>query len=155
MWREPKGLRIVEFELSLERLLPHRPPALFVTAVAEYSDDAISCFGRIPSDHPSVCNGFAPSTMAVEMAAQAAGVLMGIRHFSQDPGLSPPRLGYLVSLRGMKLDAKAVPADRPLQIHVKLVGTFGEMAMFFVRIDLDEDCVVEGHLGVAAPSRAK
>ena len=145
----------MELELSLERLLPHRPPALFVTAVAEHSETAIFCIGRIPSGHPSVCNGFAPSTMAVEMAAQAAGVLMGIRHFSQDPGSSPPRHGYLVSLRDIRFDVMAIPADRPLQVQVKLEASVGEMAMFFVRIDLDEDRVVEGHLGVAAPSRAE
>jgi len=141
----------VELELSLERLLPHRPPALFVTAVSEDSDDAVTCFGQIPSGHPSVCNGFAPSTMAVEMAAQAAGVLMGIRHLSEDPGSLPPRLGYLVSVRDMKIGVMAVPADHPLQVRVTLTATFGAMAMFFVRVDLDKDLVVEGHLGVAAP----
>ena len=145
----------MELELSLDRLLPHRPPALFVTAVSEHSDEAITCFGRIPLDHPSVRNGFAPSTMAVEMAAQAAGVLMGIRHLSRDPGSLPPQLGFLVSVRDMKIDVMVVPADHPLQVRVTLTATFGAMAMCFVRVDLEEDLVVEGHLGVAAPLPAE
>ena len=138
-------------EIVVEKLLPHAAPALLVIEVVHYTDDEICCIGRIPSDHPSVSGGFAPSTMALEFGAQSAGVLLGVRRLSLNPDSASPEFGYLVSLKDVVMDMGVVPAARPLRAKAKLKAEFGKLALFSVRIDLDDERVLGGHLGIAAP----
>ncbi len=136
-------------ESSIEGILPHRPPALLVTGVVKNSDRAVTCSGSIPSNHPSVTNGRAPVTMAVEFAAQASGVLLGIRDSPHGQPESSSREGYLVSLRDVEFRVGSVPANRTLGVLVELQASFGNLAMFHFNVECDGEPVAGGRLGVA------
>ena len=45
----------------VERLLPHRPPMLFVERILGEAEDGTTCLGRLPSACPLVKGGVAPA----------------------------------------------------------------------------------------------
>ena len=136
-------------EWPFERSLPHRPPALLVDGILGRSDRTIYCSGMISSDHPSVFGGHAPVTMAVELAAQASGLLMSPPETFVNGCGSSTRGGYLVSLKGVDFQVGSIPADQPLQVRVELQASFGNVAMFRFNVEIEHHPVAHGQLGVA------
>ncbi|MFV2072280.1 MAG: hypothetical protein ACC742_06470 [Thermoanaerobaculales bacterium] len=57
-----------------------------------------------------------------------------------------------MSLRNITIEPTVIPADHPLEAQIQLEATFGDVAMFSMRVDLDTKCVVEGRLGLVVPS---
>jgi predicted hotdog family 3-hydroxylacyl-ACP dehydratase len=103
----------------LDRLLPHRPPMRFVTALGREREDGLSCTVCIPPGCGLVQEGFAPALAAVEAAAQTAAAWEAVRRVRQ-PGAGGPRIGYLVALREIEFFVARLGAGEPARASVWL-----------------------------------
>jgi predicted hotdog family 3-hydroxylacyl-ACP dehydratase len=115
---------------SVGTLVPHREPALLLTAVQELVGDGIVCFGAIPLEHPLVDQSRAPAILGVELAAQAAAAYEKLRRTCGAAGWSESDLGYLVSISECRFSSPSVIAGRLLRATVHLVGSAGPLCMY-------------------------
>jgi predicted hotdog family 3-hydroxylacyl-ACP dehydratase len=68
---------------------------------------------RLPLDGPFVRGGEAPSSVSVELIAQAAAALLALG----DEG--PPRRGHLLAVRALSLRAPTLRIDDVLSVRVR------------------------------------
>lgn len=131
--------------------LAHGAEARFVHQVLALGEHDIVCRGRIPQDCPALTRGVAPTWVAIELAAQAAGLLPAAR---EEPS-TVPRVGYLVRVRDARWTRPTVPAEADLIARVERVGGAGPLALFRARIELDGAQIASASLGTyLAPSSA-
>ncbi len=135
--------------LDHELLIPHRRPALLVNAIESHGPRSMRVRGQIEQDHPLAVRGSAPVVLAMEFAAQSAGVLLGLLRLNEDPEASPPDQGYLASLRDVRLQLPTLPVGRPLTAEVILESRLGSMALFSATVILDGKIVATGRFAVA------
>lgn len=76
--------------------------------------------GRIAPGTPLAAGGRAPAFTALELAAQAAGVLFASRGSGAVAGA--PRPGFVVALRRVVFHAAELDVGEPLQARVTLVA---------------------------------
>jgi len=114
-----------------DRLLPHGPPACFIEAIRSVSGDGVVCTARVPGTHPLSAGGPAPALVAIEMAAQAAGVFEARRHARTAVGREPgPRLGYLVGARGVRFARGTIAKEAACAASIRLVGVAGPLTSY-------------------------
>jgi 3-hydroxymyristoyl/3-hydroxydecanoyl-(acyl carrier protein) dehydratase len=122
-----------------EGLLPHRPPAHLVVGIEACSEAGAVCSARVPETHPLVASGAAPALMAIEMAAQAAGIFealirAGVRGRDTAGGAAEEagaeRLGYLVGARGVRFLRAAIPVETVCRATVRLVAAAGALSSY-------------------------
>jgi predicted hotdog family 3-hydroxylacyl-ACP dehydratase len=130
---------------DVRELIPHTGAARVVEEVLERSGDGIVCAGRIPARHALVRANRAPAFVALELAAQAAGVLLALS--SLERGSKPP-VGYLVSARDVKLERAEIEADVPLVASVRSVGGAGALALYEVSVAAAGEVGLTGTIGV-------
>ena len=122
------------------RLLPHTPPARLIAEVLAAGDAGIVCAATISACHPLAVAGAVPGFVAIELAAQAAAALHGLRSGGfGHPGVPPrhraaagaggPPVGMLVGARHVCLpDSLAV--DSALRVSVTLAGGATPLAVY-------------------------
>ena len=129
-------------------LIPHRPPTLIVTAIEGHTPQAITVHGLIPSDHPLAVGGSVPAVLAMEFAAQGAGMLLGLLRLEENFESSPPEKGYLASLRGVKMGIPTLPVDHSMSAEVILDGRLGSAALFSASVTLGGELVAAGRFAI-------
>ncbi|MGH9381168.1 MAG: hypothetical protein ACRD2Z_11220 [Thermoanaerobaculia bacterium] len=118
---------------GVERLLPHRAPALLVREIVRWDGEAVLCRGAVPEEHPLAEGGSAPVWLAIEMGAQAGAVLEALsRGGDREDG--EPRLGYLVGLRGCTFHVPGLPVGGVLEVGARRIGGAGPLALFAVEV---------------------
>jgi len=127
-------------------LIPQAGVARLVESVLELRADGIDCAGRIPSGHPLVREGRAPAFLGLEMAAQAAAAFEALRRREHE-GQAAPRVGFLVSLRDVRLSMPELPAGVPLVASIRPLGGAASLALYEVRVLHAGVVVVHGTLG--------
>jgi len=138
-------------------VLPHQPPARLAERVLELWQGGIRCLGRVPADSAAVVDGEAGVWMALELAAQAAGLLQAATSLqaadlpaaAESPG--EPRVGYVVRLRDARFRRPTLPAGAPLTARVELEGSGGPLSLYRARIELDGAVVARGSLATFVP----
>lgn len=99
---------------SIQSLLPHEPPMLWVDEVVEHRADSVVCRLTIRAEHVFVENGQVEPLIAVEWMAQAVAALVGLwdRHNDLDP-----RPGFLIAIPEacFKVDTFAVGDELTLR----------------------------------------
>lgn len=130
-------------------LLPHTPPSRLATEVLEVGDGHVLCRGSIPADNASVHGGEAGPWMALELAAQAAGLLQAAGAGDD----AEPRVGYIVRIRDARFPRPGLPADVPLLARVNHDGGGGPLSLYRVRVDVDGAVVCTATLGTFVPPR--
>jgi 3-hydroxyacyl-[acyl-carrier-protein] dehydratase len=123
------GLAATGFPLP-EALLPHRPPALLLHAVAEVSEGGIVAVAEISPSHPLAADGRFPAFLTLEAAAQAAAALEALGR-REAPG---PRIGYLVGIRDARFTVPSLPVGRRLRVTARLVGGAFPLSMYAVTV---------------------
>ena len=115
-----------------EGLLPHGPPAHLVVGIEACSAAGAVCAARVPEGHPLASSGAAPALMAIEMAAQAAGVFEALSRGAGGAGEEggAPRLGYLVGARGVRFPRAAIPVETVCTASVRLVAAAGALSSY-------------------------
>ena len=144
-------MKFEPIRVNLEHLLPHRPPALLVTEVLEQTEEAATVKGRIPVDHPWAADGRVPALLLVDLAAQAAGILVGLRKVSRTRDRKAPDQGFLVSLHETRLHVTDIEAEQPLEARVCLESEMGGLAMVSFSVTCDNQTAARGRLGVFSP----
>ncbi|HMB54550.1 MAG TPA: hypothetical protein VKU40_14635 [Thermoanaerobaculia bacterium] len=133
-------------------VLPHQPPARLAETVLRIGDGGIVCRGRVPQGHPSVQGGAAGSWMALELAAQAAGVYQASLAARENPGAADPQVGYIVRMRDVRFARPTLPAGKPLEATVRPEGGGGPFNLFRIRVDLAGDTVATAVIGTFVPA---
>jgi predicted hotdog family 3-hydroxylacyl-ACP dehydratase len=126
-----------------EDLLPHRPPMRFVSGVMSESADGLACTARIPSGCGLVQAGAAPALAAVEAAAQCAALWEALTR-ARKAGAGGARVGYLVSLRDVRLHAARVPADTAFGVRIALEQAAMPMTWYRMRATLGAGEIASG-----------
>jgi predicted hotdog family 3-hydroxylacyl-ACP dehydratase len=111
-------------------LIAHRGAALMVETIVEAGPGHAVCRGRISADSAFAISGFAPSVMAIELAAQTAAVQEALAA----PAGKAPRAGYLVGVRDASLRADVVPVGEPLVATARRVAQAGPLATYAVSV---------------------
>lgn len=122
--------------------LPHGAEARFVHDIDRLDAESIVARGAVPAGGRYDRDGRAPAVVAVELAAQAAGVLEA----SRSDG--PAAVGYIVGLRELELDVDDVPTGQELVAQVDLEGMARPLTVYSVRVTLGGADVLRGKLSV-------
>ncbi len=117
----------------VEALLPHRPPMLLVDRVVELAGGRVVCAGRIPAGNPLVDSGQAPAILALELAAQTAGVHLALTQRDREPA-AQPAVGFLVAIRDGLLAVHHLAAGSELRATADLVGSAGPVSIYQVTV---------------------
>ena len=140
-------------------VLPHAPPARLAETVLRLGDAAIACLGSVPPGHPSVAAGRAGAWMALELAAQAAGILQAAREARKgeegeaEDGGRAPRVGYIVRLRDVRFARPDLPAGEPLVATVIEDGGGGPLSLFRACVELAGEALASAVLATFVPAR--
>ena len=138
---------------EIETLVPHRGPALFVERVVQWNADSIECVGRIPPDSACVSEGFAPSFVALELAAQAAAALEAL--LRRRSGQAGPLAGYLVGVKEARFQVLRLGAGDELKARVRLIDSAPPLATYEVRLEREGmECAFAILSTYAAPAPA-
>ncbi len=139
----PTGTGTLDVDgLDPSRLLPHGPPSLLALEVvgldpgseggsegdAGNGGPAILCRGRVPGAHAAARGGQAGAWMAVELAAQAAGLLQAANR--PDDRRGSPAIGYLVRVREARFTTGHLPVDADLLARTELEGRNGPLSLY-------------------------
>jgi len=138
--------------LDPPRLLPHEPPSLLALEVIGFDNGgavtgdgdedgagpapAILCRGRVPADNAAARAGQAGTWMAIELAAQASGLLEAALHRAAGAELDALPVGYLVRVRGARFTHPTLPADADLLARVELQGRGGPLSLYRTTIGI-------------------
>lgn len=104
---------------AVERLLPHRPPMRFLSAILQQTVDGLTASASLPDACALVSDGSAPALVTIEAAAQAAAAWEALRRW-RDGGTAAARIGYLVAVQEVEFFVEHVPADRLFVVSVRL-----------------------------------
>lgn len=112
--------------MPAEELIPHRLPMRLVDTLLAAQDDAGIVTALVAADGPLTGqDGRLEGVGLVEMLAQAYAALQGYQ--DRQRGV-PIRRGFLVGVRGMRLQGEALAGDR-LEIRVRTLAQLDGFAL--------------------------
>ena len=130
---------------TLDDLLPHRAPMVFLDAVESFDSEARSLTATISITPAHVLYsqalGGVPNWAAIEFMAQAAAALAGCFDKSQAPD-RPARPGLLLGTRRLELRAGSFAAGRTYRVTAASTFWDAETAAFACTIVDDAGTVV-------------
>lgn len=119
-------------DLTIERLLPHRAPFLFVDRVVSCEDGRnIHCAYRVPADHPYLARSSGspefPSSLLIEALGQTAALCIRLGRSSQVPGSRT--LGFLVRVDQCTFQDPVLATEEVI-LEATLIATYGPLHKF-------------------------
>ena len=130
---------------SLEELLPHRAPMVFLDGVESFDADArtLTATLSVTADHVlySPALGGVPNWAAIEFMAQAAAALVGCSDKTQDPDRAV-RPGLLLGTRQLDLRTESFAAGRTYRVTATCAFWDADAAAFACTIRDDAGAVV-------------
>ena len=130
---------------SLEELLPHRAPMVFLDAVESFDsvERSLTATVSITPAHVlySPTLGGVPNWAAIEFMAQAAAALAGCFDKDRDPA-KPVRPGLLLGTRRLTLHADSFAAGRTYRVTAASTFWDAETAAFACTVVDDAGAVV-------------
>jgi predicted hotdog family 3-hydroxylacyl-ACP dehydratase len=107
----------------------------FVVGVVSESADGLVGKARIPEACGLVHAGTAPAIAVVEAAAQCAALWEALGRMRAG-GAAGARIGYLVSLRDVRLHEARVPAETGFRVNIALEEAAMPMTWYRMRVAL-------------------
>lgn len=140
----------------VDRLLPHRGPALLLDRVLSWSPEEAVCEATLSETFPYARGGAAPALCGIELLAQAAGVQAALArglHAPEVP-LPPPRIGYLVSVPDARFQSGELPLGTPLVARVVRRWQQGGATAFSGEVHAHGTLLLTAELRVFEPDTA-
>src|SRR5260370_12251236 len=133
---------------ALEKLLPHRPPMLWIDALTRCTDTEASATANFQDADFAVGNGVVLETALVECMAQTVAAAQGERaHRSGKTGAGVS--GMLAAVTDFRIQALA-PIGKPLQIEVRELKRFGPMLLVSGAVKCEGQLIASGQLSLYA-----
>jgi len=136
------------------RILPHRPPFLFVDRVTMLVPGVRIVAERdLRPDEPHFAGHFPgkpimPGVLVTDALAQTSGLLWGLSVPPGEPGSnSQPRIFFLAAA-SMKFTSPAVPGET-LQLHAAADKNFGKLFTYTVEANVGRKIIAKGSLTLA------
>lgn len=122
---------------SLDELLPHRAPMVFLDGVESFDADArsLTATASITPKHVlySQALGGVPNWAAIEFMAQASAALAGCFDVAQEPG-RPARPGLLLGTRRLDLHVESFVSGRTYRVTASCAFWDADAAAFDCKI---------------------
>ena len=128
--------------MSIETLLPHRAPMLFLESLTGCTDTTATATACFAADHFAVADGRVLEPALVECMAQTVAAAMGCRARGQ-AGAS--HLGMLTVVSDFRILSRPA-AGQQLQIETRELRRLGPMLMVAGTITCDGQLVASGNL---------
>jgi len=125
-------------------MLPHQKPMLMISEVMAYDDQRLTALARIDQDNPLLERGLFPGHAALELLAQASGLLLGLRFAGES------RPGAIVSIRDMHVYTAWLKVGETLKIETSFLGGSESAAMFLGSVKHEETVAMEATLTVSS-----
>lgn len=126
---------------DLRELLPHAGSMALLREVLAEDETSLTCAAIIGGGSPLANPAGAPAIVALELAAQAAAA-----HRAGKGGSGGAAQGYLVRARDVRLRVRRLPADRSLQVEVRLEGSAPPLAMYRFTIRAGDEKMAAGRI---------
>jgi 3-hydroxymyristoyl/3-hydroxydecanoyl-(acyl carrier protein) dehydratase len=143
------------FEVDdLLRLLPHRPPFLFVDRVTKLTPGkSIVAERLLRADEPYFAGHFPgraimPGVLIAEALAQTSGLLIGLSDALSASGLPERPKAFLLAVTHIKFTHSAVPGDM-LMLRATAGRSFGTLFRFDVEATAGRNLAASGSLTLA------
>jgi predicted hotdog family 3-hydroxylacyl-ACP dehydratase len=135
---------------EIERRIPHKGAMCLLDAVLAWDESSITCQAgsHRASDHPLRAHGRLGAACGVEYAAQAMavhGALVAESQDSADERHSPPRAGYLASLRSVDLHVERLDTvPGPLTVHAERITGDENTVLYSFNVNDGSRALVSG-----------
>ena len=135
---------------EIERRIPHKGTMCLLDAVVAWDESSITCHAgsHRATDHPLRAHGRLGAACGVEYAAQAMavhGALIAENQDSADAGRSPPRAGYLASLRSVDLHVERLDTvPGPLTVQAERVTGDENTVLYSFNVNDGSRALVSG-----------
>lgn len=135
---------------EIARRIPHQGSMCLLDAVLAWDHDAIACQTRthLWPDHPLRAHGRLGAACGVEYAAQAMavhGALVAESLDSGNAGSSPPRAGYLASLRSVTLHVERLDTVAgPLTVSAQRITGDANTVLYSFTVQAGEQTLLNG-----------
>lgn len=135
---------------EIERRIPHQGRMCLLDTVLAWDHDLISCqaSSHLAADHPLRAHGRLGAACGVEYAAQAMavhGALVAESDASRGGGNSPPRAGYLASLRGVTLHVDRLDTVQgPLTVKAERVAGDANTVLYSFAVENGAKTLLSG-----------
>ncbi|MDB4987019.1 MAG: thioester dehydrase [Myxococcaceae bacterium] len=130
---------------SIEQLLPHRAPMLWVDSVISHDGDDVHCRLTLRDSHVFVVNGEADPVVSIEWMAQTVGALVGLFDRSRD---EPPRPGYLIAVPEATFLVDVFHVGDVLDLRAHRAWGDDTLASFEAEVERNGELVAKAQLSV-------
>jgi len=146
---------------ELLRILPHRPPFLFVDEVTRLEPGkSIEARRRLRPEEPFFAGHFPgrpimPGVLVAEALAQTSGLLLGLSELVAAAGPPAHPKVFFLATTNIKMTHPAVPGDT-LELSAQAERSFGALWRFNVQAIVGRHAIASGNLTLAlmeSPSR--
>jgi len=139
---------------SIETLIPHSNPMIFVDEVVYATDESIHCRVKIKDTNLFFNHKLRaiPAYVGIEFMAQSIAAWSG--YHANRQGKSSP-IGFLLGSRRYNVSVEQFPEGTILDIYAEQVMENNGMAVFNGKIKHQEDEIAECQLNVYVPSTKK
>jgi len=145
-WHNEKRIdEIVRFPIDAKKLMPHKPPMVFIDTLEMVGERVASASVTIKKDWFFVDeNGFLDEAMYMELIAQAAAALNGFEALSQN---SQGFQGFLLGARKLRVFKKACVGDR-LGISLFKYAKYGDFGIVKAQVTANCELLAEGEVKI-------
>jgi len=137
--------------ITIEALIPHRPPMLWVNGLTSYTETAAAANACFNAGDFAVADGSVLETALVECVAQTVAAAMACRKpgnatfRTPHSALRTDTTGMLVSISGFRVQSRPA-VGKPLQIETQEIKRFGSMLLVSGRISCEGRAIASGEL---------
>ena len=128
--------------------LPHSGPMLMVSEVLTYSEKSIQCVSTIRQHNPLLSKKIFPCLGAIELFAQAAGLLFSLRNVRSDQNATK-LAGAVVQLKSFEIQSTIIPVGSKLLLNANYIGGNEMVVMMEGTVDYKSETIFTGNLMIA------